>query len=234
MSATRRLFLLPHEQRLIDRSLAERAYVKLRHEIITLARAPGEPLREDELMADLGLGRTPIREAVKRLAHERLIVVNPRSGTHVSHVDTTEALQIAEVRIELERFAAELAAQRATPAERRELERLRAAIETTGDADELMRLDYRVHHAIYRASRNAYLQETADLYLHLALRVWFVVLERAPELLADVTGEHGALIAAIVSGDHATAGELARSHVSRIRQAIATALPSDRPNFRRD
>lgn len=92
MSATRRLFLLPHEQRLIDRS---RAYVKLRHEIMTLARAPGEPLREDELMADLGLGRTPIREAVKRLAHERLIVVNPRSVTHVSHVDTTEALQIA-------------------------------------------------------------------------------------------------------------------------------------------
>ena len=224
MSATRRLFLLPHEQRLADRSLAERAYVGLRHEIITLARAPGDPLREDELMAELGLGRTPIREAVKRLASQRLIVVNPRSGTRVSPVDTVEALQIAEIRIELEGFAAELAAQRARPAQRSELERLSAAIESTDDVDELMRLDYRVHHAIYRASRNAYLQETADLYLHLALRVWFVVLERAPELLADMTGEHGAMLAAIVGGDAREARERARSHVGRIRLAIAAAL----------
>ena len=224
MSSTRQLFLLPHEQRLIDRSLAERAYGELRHEIITLARAPGDPLREDELMADLGLGRTPIREAVKRLASQRLVVVNPRSGTRVSPVDTAEALEIAEVRIELEGFAALLAAERATPLERRELERLRGLIEATDEAHELMRLDYRVHHAIYRASRNAHLQETADLYLHLALRVWFVVLELAPELLADVTSEHGALITAIVSGNQETAGELARSHVGRIRLAIAAAL----------
>lgn len=224
MSATRRLFLLAGEQQLVDPSLAERAYVELRHDIITLARAPGDALREDELMAELGLGRTPIREAIKRLAIQRLVVVNPRIGTRVSPVDAAEALQIAEVRVELEGFAAGLAAQRATPDERRELERLSAAVGATSDVDELMRLDYRVHHAIYRASRNAYLQETAGLYLHLALRVWFVVLELAPELLADVTSEHGALITAIVGGNQETAGELARNHVSRIRLAIAAAL----------
>lgn len=208
----------------VSPSLAERAYAELRREIVTLVREPGDPLREDALMLELGLGRTPIREALRRLADERLVVVMPRSGTFVSEVDPAEALQIAEVRIEIEGFAAALAAERASAEERVELSDLRRALALARDGDELLRLDERIHGAIYRASRNPFLQATAEGYFQLALRLWSLVLAREPALLAETTGEHDALIEAIVAGDVAAAQRRARAHVGNIRRAIAATL----------
>ena len=208
----------------VSPSLAERAYAELRREIVTLVREPGDPLREDALMLELGLGRTPIREALRRLADERLVVVMPRSGTFVSEVDPAEALQIAEVRIEIEGFAAALAAERASAEERVEHSDLRRALALARDGDELLRLDERIHGAIYRASRNPFLQATAEGYFQLALRLWSLVLAREPALLAETTGEHDALIEAIVAGDVAAAQRRARAHVGNIRRAIAATL----------
>ena len=95
--------------------IAERAYAELRSRIVTLRLAPGTLLREDELMRDLGIGRTPLREAVKRLALENLVAVQPRSGTFVTGVDAADIIHISEVRAELEAHAAELAARRMEP-----------------------------------------------------------------------------------------------------------------------
>ena len=92
--------------------IAERAYLELRDRIVKLRFAPGTVLREDELMAELGIGRTPLREAVKRLALERFVAVQPRRGTYVTEVDAAEIVHITEVRVELEAQAAELAARR--------------------------------------------------------------------------------------------------------------------------
>ena len=92
--------------------IADRAYAALRDRIVTLQLPPGTVLREDELMRDLGIGRTPLREAVKRLALENLVAVQPRSGTYVTGVDAADIVHIAEVRAELEAHAAELAARR--------------------------------------------------------------------------------------------------------------------------
>ena len=91
---------------------ADRAYVDLRDRIVTLALAPGTVLREDELMRDLDVGRTPLREAVKRLALENLVAVQPRRGTFVTPVEADDIVNISEVRAELEGYAAELAARR--------------------------------------------------------------------------------------------------------------------------
>src|SRR3954468_16294282 len=92
--------------------IADRAYVALRDLIVTLRLAPGAAQREDALMRDLGLGRTPLREAVKRLALEGLVEVRPRSGTFVTAVQAADIVHIAEVRAELEAQAARLAAGR--------------------------------------------------------------------------------------------------------------------------
>src|SRR5215218_228432 len=94
------------------RLIAERAYVQLRDRIVTLRLAPGTMLREDELMSELGIGRTPLREAIKRLALENLVAVQPRSGTYVTSVDAADIVHISEVRAELEAQAADLAARR--------------------------------------------------------------------------------------------------------------------------
>src|SRR5918992_2002729 len=92
--------------------VAERAYAELRDRIVTLRLAPGTVLREDELMRELAIGRTPLREAVKRLALENLVAVQPRIGTYVTSVDAADIVHISEVRAELEAQAAELTARR--------------------------------------------------------------------------------------------------------------------------
>src|SRR5215204_1878231 len=84
------------------RLVAERAYTELRDRIVTLHLPPGTVLREDALMGELGIGRTPLREAVKRLALENLVDVQPRRGTFVSAVEAADIQNITEVRAELE------------------------------------------------------------------------------------------------------------------------------------
>src|SRR5215211_1012255 len=91
---------------------ADRAYHALRDRIVTLRLAPGTALREDTLMRELDIGRTPLREAVKRLALENLVAVQPRRGTFVTSVEASDIVHITEVRAELEGYAAELAALR--------------------------------------------------------------------------------------------------------------------------
>ncbi len=140
-------------------------------------------------MRDLGIGRTPLREAVKRLALENLVAVQPRSGTYVTGVDAADIVHIAEVRAELEAHAAELAARR-IDGELREraealLEQVRA-LERSADAQALMGLDEAIHRLIWEASHNPYLIETLERYFVLSLRVWYVVLDRVPGLTTAV------------------------------------------------
>src|SRR3712207_2717295 len=111
-------------------------------------------------MAELGIGRTPLREAVKRLTLENLVAVRPRRGTFVTDVHPADIAAITEVRAELEGFAAQLAAERLDDEGRERAAALRAeidAIDREGDQDALMGLDQRVHRLAWEQSRNAYL-----------------------------------------------------------------------------
>jgi len=101
-------------------TLAERAYVDLREEIIGVRLPPGTLLREEELMQRLGVGRTPVREAVQRLQRDGFVTVIPRRGTLVSEISITDLAAIYEVRKKLESWASRLAAERITDAEREE------------------------------------------------------------------------------------------------------------------
>src|ERR1700741_2530618 len=112
--------------------ISERAYEQLRERIVTLRLAPGTVLGEDELMRELEIGRTPLREAVKRLALENLVAVQPRSGTYVTSVDAADIVHISEVRAELEGHAAELAARRLTAGLRARAEALLDQIAAVG------------------------------------------------------------------------------------------------------
>jgi len=177
-------------------------------------------------MRDLGLGRTPLREAVKRLALEGLVEVRPRSGTYVTDVEATDIVHIAEVRAELEPQAARLAAARMTDAHRATAARLDAelvAIEGTLGIDAYMRLDERVHHFVWEAAGNPYLVDALERLWALSLRIWHLVLERVAALPAAVH-EQRALLHALVAGDEALAEARMLVHVQAFETEIMEAF----------
>jgi len=206
--------------------LADRAYVALRDQIVTLAIAPGAPINEESLGRELGLGRTPLREAIKRLALENLVAVYPRRGTFVTEINITDLAHISDVRVQLEGHAAYRAAQRLTLAQREELDTLLAEIETPevrGDADALMGLDARIHRFVYRCAGNPYLRDTLERYLNLSLRIWYLVLGRLPHLFERVH-EHRDLLQAVRRGDADGARAIAAQHVATFESEIRGVL----------
>jgi DNA-binding GntR family transcriptional regulator len=209
--------------------IAERAYDELRSRIVTLRLAPGTLLREDELMRELRIGRTPLREAVKRLALENLVAVQPRSGTFVTGVDAADITHISEVRAELEAQAAELAARRMEPELRERAEAMLESVrglERSTDTDELMRLDESIHRLIWGGSHNPYLIETLERYFVLSLRVWYVVLDRVPGLGASVV-DQAHLLEAVLDRDPVRARSLMREHVLAFEREIMAAFSHD-------
>jgi DNA-binding GntR family transcriptional regulator len=201
--------------------LADRAYVELRDQILTLALPPGSPINEERLGRELQLGRTPLREAIKRLALENLISVYPRRGTFVTEINITDLADISDVRVQLEGHAAYRAAQRLTPAQRDELDGLLAHVERPeGD---LMALDAEVHRFVYRCAGNPYLRETLERYLNLSLRIWYLVLSRLPHLFERVL-EHRDLLLAIRDGDAGAARGIAAEHVATFEVEIRSVL----------
>src|SRR5579864_2396195 len=148
--------------------LADRAYVELRDRIVTLRVPPGAPIDEDAIGAELHMGRTPVREAIKRLALENLVTVFPRRGTFASEINITDLAHVSDVRAILEGHAALQAARRITEAQRAELEGLLVELRDSHGSDDveaLMALDARVHRFIYRCTGNPYLEETLARYL---------------------------------------------------------------------
>jgi DNA-binding GntR family transcriptional regulator len=202
-------------------SLADKAYHAIRGLIVSLDLAPGAVIDEKELIERLGIGRTPVREALRRLAHERLVDVYPRRGMFVTGVDVRELARLSEVRAVLEPEAARLAAERATEADRAELDELLGELDVAGDA--LMDLDERIHRAVYRSAHNDLLEATLEQYYVLALRIWSMALDRADEL-EDAVQEHRALLEAIRDGDPERAAESMRSHVQNFEQAMHRVL----------
>jgi DNA-binding GntR family transcriptional regulator len=207
-------------------SLAETAYLTLRHRIVTLEMPPGSPIAEDDVMHELGVSRTPIREAIIRLAKDGLVTVVPRRQTLVSEIRIGHLAEISEVRAELEGFAAGLAAERFAPEDAGELTDLLDELdqlERLGDRATLIELDRKVHDFVYRTCRNAFLTADGSRYYYLSLRIWFLVLDRVARL-DEAVREHRELLLAIEAGNPVAASEVARRHVTAFEEAIRQVL----------
>ncbi|QSE79331.1 GntR family transcriptional regulator [Rhodococcus koreensis] len=205
---------------------AERAYEIIRERLVMLDIRPGEPINDDRLAEELGFGRTPVREALKRLERERLVVAYPRRGTFATAVDMTDLADISEIRKRLEPTAAARAARSATQDARARLAALAADIAEIADTEdprEVLRKDVHVHREIYRASGNPHLEDIlVSLDAH-ATRIWCLFLDRLPDVASHVR-EHAALLQAIVDGDEDTASALTLAHVAGFEQAIRKLL----------
>ncbi|MET9001238.1 GntR family transcriptional regulator [Amycolatopsis sp. NPDC004169] len=206
-------------------SLAEQAYLFVRDRLVMLNIPPGSPLNEEELGAELGMGRTPIREALKRLESERLVVAYPRRGTFATDVNISDLAHISEVRRTLEPMATAAAASRATDTDRAALTELRAQLDAgvPGDNAELLRTDLALHRAIYRCVHNPFLEDTLIRYDNLATRIWCVFVPRLSGMAGHVH-EHVPLLTAIIEGDAEKAAALTHAHVTGFEAAIRALI----------
>ena len=206
--------------------LSELAYRSIRDLIVTLDLPPGAVVSEADLMARLGMGRTPVREALRALARERLVEVYPRRGIFVAGVDPRELSALSEARSVLEPAAARLAAVRLTDSDRATIDELLGELDGLGhmpDERELIALDQRLHRFVYAACRNTFLERSLDDYYTHALRIWFLALDRL-EHLGDAVGEHKAILEAIRDGDADAAADTMTAHIDGFESSIRQAL----------
>ena len=206
--------------------LSEQAYRTIRDLIVTLDLAPGAVISEADLMAKLGMGRTPVREALRALAREHLVEVYPRRGIFVAGIDARDLTALSEARSMLEPMAARLAATRLTDADREVIDTLLAELDGLGalpDERELIALDQRLHRFVYSACRNSFLESSLeDYYIH-ALRIWFLALDRLDHL-GDAVGEHRDVLEAIRDGDGDAAARTMAEHINGFEASIRQAL----------
>ena len=207
-------------------SLSDEAYAQIRSMIISCELTPGSVISESDLMQKLEMGRTPIREALRNLANEKLIEVYPRRGMFVAGVDVKDLAQISEVRGNLEIQAAGLAAERATDSDRAVIAQLIKeidAIKGEPKMEKLINLDQRIHHSIYAATQNEFLVSTLDQYYAHALRIWFMALDRVSDL-EDAIIEHRAMLQSILDGDRAASEVAMREHIEGFETTIRKSL----------
>jgi DNA-binding GntR family transcriptional regulator len=204
--------------------LVDQAYTRLRDDLIALRIEPGEPLDEKRLSASLGVGLTPVRDAIKRLTLERLVVTYPRRGTFASEISVSDELWLTEVREDLEGLAAALAAVRATPSEREELAEL-AGSHPSGShiSTSYIEIDAAIHRAIYAAAHNPYLEASLNQYANLAMRIWHYGLRHVADHPADAC-DQAEVVAAIVRGDAGAAREAARAHLRDFSTSVRALL----------
>ena len=172
----------------MKRTHAEQAYTQIKGKIITAKMPPGSVINEAQLMEEFSLGRTPIREAIKQLQMENLVMVTPRKGMFVADIAVTDLPKIFEVRVELESFATMLAAERISEAEIVELQKLAKAFQKTdlSNKEALLKLDSGFHSLLAQATHNKFLIKEIEYYYNLSLRIWYIALNYAKPEEIDV------------------------------------------------
>lgn len=171
----------PHD----DETLTDRAYRLIEELIVTLALPPETILSEQSLAQRLGIGRTPIREALQRLARDGLVVILPRRGILVSQINLKTQMRLLEVRRELERLMARGAAERATPEELAKFSAIARDMRTaSGEADDMtfMRLDRALNELVSRSARNEFAARAMGLMHGLSRRFWYQHYREAGDL----------------------------------------------------
>ncbi len=227
--ATVRLKLIYHEAITFE-SLSTQAYGRIRRMIVRLQFAPGDVLSEHELQDALGIGRTPVREALQRLARDQFVTVIPRQGMFVASIDVGELSMLHETRAIMEPYAARLACVRGVVGHWAEMadvieQSLRAGV----PPDDLLAVDRRCHEIIWDAAGNRFLTDTLDnLYAH-SDRVWHMYLADVADTRHAVD-EHIEILDLLRTGDADACATAVEAHVrsfdDQVRDAVMSRLHS--------
>ncbi|MBQ3666031.1 MAG: GntR family transcriptional regulator [Lachnospiraceae bacterium] len=208
--------------------LRDVVFITLREAILKGEIEPGERLMEISLAEKLGVSRTPIREAIRKLELEGLVIMTPRKGAVVAEITLKDLRDVLEVRKNLEKMAVELACQKATEEDIMELKQSHQEfIENMSNPDltELAEADVRFHDVIYRITDNKRLIQILNnlreqMYRY---RLEYIKDEKQRSLLVD---EHAQIIQAIENKDITKAKEFSENHINNQEKTIAAKLTS--------
>ena len=210
-------------------SLTELAYAHLEELIVTLKLAPGRVVSEGELSVLTGIGRTPIREALQRLAREKLVSILPRRGIVVTDINVGSQLKLLEVRRELERLIAKSAARRATSAERSQFRELVRNFEKSAKASDdvaFMRTDREFNTLCSAASHNEFAAGAMSLMHSLSRRFWYTHYKQAADM-PSTAKLHGDIARAIADGDEERAAKASDRLLDSIEKFTRDTVGSD-------
>lgn len=207
--------------------MSSQAYDGVRRMIVRLELAPGEVVREAELQERLGVGRTPLREALQRLARDQFVEVVPRRGMFVSPIDVGELSTLHETRAVMEPYTARLACARGGQERWDEMRALLDSVDSHLDDEALLAVDRRCHEIVWDAAGNRFLTDTLDmLYAH-SNRVWHMYLAAVPRT-REAVDEHRDMLDAFEARDVERAGALVEAHIrsfdDQVRDAVRALL----------
>ena len=209
----------------LERIDTKRAYDLIRERITTLELEPGSVINEQALAEGLDMGLVPVREALKLLVHDNLVVITPRHGLYVADVNVPDLEQLSELRLTLEGLSARLAAQRATEDDIVILEALRQEQASTPSEDRrrLFDIDHKFHRAVSRAAHNKYMADSLERLFGLSQRLWYLALPKLGFLPGSVE-QHLDLVQAIKNGDGDEAERIMRAHVGQFYAQVREIL----------
>jgi DNA-binding GntR family transcriptional regulator len=187
----------------------DQAYDQLEELIVTLQLPPGSPVTEAKLAERLGIGRTPVREALQRLARESLVIALPQRGYLVSHIDVRMQLRLLETRRAVERLIARSAARRASAQERRRFAALADTFEKASldnDATRFIRADREFNELSLVAARNEFTAGAMQLMHGLSRRFWYMHWRQAADM-PETAHAHAVLARAISDGNEDRAAD---------------------------
>jgi len=189
-------------------TISDRAYRHIEELIVTLELPPGSAVSEGLLSRRLGIGRTPIREALQRLARESLVQILPRRGIMVTEINARTQLRLLEARREIERLVARSAARRATPAERKRMADLAGRFEASArrnDDKAFMRVDREFNELSIAAAKNEFAAGAMRLMAGLSRRFWYHHYKEAADM-PETAKLHADIARAIARADEEAAG----------------------------
>jgi DNA-binding GntR family transcriptional regulator len=212
-----------------ERSLTDQAYSILEEMIVTLKLAPGKAVSEQRLSQALGIGRTPIREALQRLARERLVTILPRRGIIVSEINVRSQLRLLEVRREVERLVARSAARRALPDERARFAEIARIFEQAAKANDettFIRIDREFNELCSKVARNEFAAGAMGLMHSLSRRFWFIHYKQAADM--PLTAKlHADIARAISKGNQDAAAKALDRLVDNIEEFTRATVGAD-------
>lgn len=204
------------------RPLREIVYEELKRQILVGEIAPGTRMMEVEMAEDMGVSRTPIREAIRKLEKEGLVTIEPRRGAYASEISVKDMVDVLEVRQDLEGMAAALAAEKVTEEEKQAFIKVNSEYEEairSGNTDEIIRCDELFHQLIVSYSGNKTLNQLLSQVQELALRFRYIYYDDFSRY-EKMPKEHEEIEEAILSGDSQKARIVAEEHVTKLKKFI--------------
>jgi DNA-binding GntR family transcriptional regulator len=207
-------------------SLSQQAYEIIKKKIVSLALAPGTVIDESRLIEELAFGRTPIREALKRLSLEKLVTIAPRRGMFVTEIGITDLQRLFEVRVVVESQAAQLAAVRGTTAHWQKMEAILCDVPDEARPltnEDLIAIDETCQQIIYEAADNIFLRDTCSMLYALSLRLWYFSLSQVGDMATAVL-EHKQILEALKQRNSNLAAQLLRNHIQTFQNEIQSVM----------